>query len=560
MKAETRKKISESIKKAWREGRKKPRKHSELTKKKLSRSISRKWEEGSYKSIEGINLSNAHKEKISSSVRVKWADDDYRESKTRASKNYWMKSSSRDKASKFAKDKWIDDDYREITLEAIRKATTRPEYRELQRKLGLSKSEITRSFLKELWDDPLLRYAASVRAKARVDDVIRHKLSENSKKMWKDPQKRPKLLAHLDAIKKTIEYKENQNRSMRDPEVRARITSAVREAMASPEVIDKLSKAAIRNWSKKEYRERMVLVRALGQTKPTNIELALESILNSLGICYYMHTFVGLHEFDFVIPSHNIIIEVQGDYWHRRPRKVSADKARLTYIRRYYKRFDIKYVWEHEFFCQRRVYDKVAYWLGISETKVDFNFRDLVINKLSYSEASEFLSVYHYLGSIGKGGFSYGVFHNDVLIACVHLSSITRKEIATSMSMNPKNVFELSRMAIRPSHQKKNLASWLLARVIPMIRSDTQSVTRLVAFSDMSYGHRGTVYLAAGWKQLGQTSPDYWYVDKDGYTMHKKTLYNRARKMSLTERQFAEQYGYRKVWGHGKIKFIRDIR
>ena len=47
-----------------------------------------------------------------------------------------------------------------------------------------------------------------------------------------------------------------------------------------------------------------------------------------------------------------------------------------------------------------------------------------------------------------------------------------------------------------------------------------------------------------------------WYVDEDGYVMHKKTLYQRAVKMKMKEREFAEEHKYRKVWGGKKLRFV----
>jgi len=66
----------------------------------------------------------------------------------------------------------------------------------------------------------------------------------------------------------------------------------------------------------------------------------------------------------------------------------------------------------------------------------------------------------------------------------------------------------------------------------------------------------GTAYKASNFKLHHQTEPDYWYVDGDGYVMHKKTLYNRATKLRMTENAFAEQYGYVKKFGGPKLCYV----
>jgi hypothetical protein len=38
--------------------------------------------------------------------------------------------------------------------------------------------------------------------------------------------------------------------------------------------------------------------------------------------------------------------------------------------------------------------------------------------------------------------------------------------------------------------------------------------------------------------------------------MHKKSLYNKAVKMGIKESEYAEQFGYQKVYGSDKLKFV----
>lgn len=50
--------------------------------------------------------------------------------------------------------------------------------------------------------------------------------------------------------------------------------------------------------------------------------------------------------------------------------------------------------------------------------------------------------------------------------------------------------------------------------------------------------------------------PSYWYVDRDGWVMHKKTLYNHARSLKMTEKEFSDKYEYVKVFGGKKYRFL----
>jgi hypothetical protein len=53
--------------------------------------------------------------------------------------------------------------------------------------------------------------------------------------------------------------------------------------------------------------------------------------------------------------------------------------------------------------------------------------------------------------------------------------------------------------------------------------------------------------------------PSYWYVDKDNYVMHKKTLWDHAMSLKLPEKVFAEKYGYTRIDGKEKLRFIYHL-
>src|SRR5690606_35250900 len=147
---------------------------------------------------------------------------------------------------------------------------------------------------------------------------------------------------------------------------------------------------------------------------------------------------------------------------------------------------------------------------------------------------------------------------NDTLIAICKFTSVIRKEVATSMNLKTSEVLELDRFCIHPQYQKENFASWFISRCVKLI--DDPKITHLISFADSTFGHSGTIYKAANWKQVSIVKPSYHYVNKDGLTLHKKTLYNHARSMKKTESEYAGEYGYQKVYGKEKTKFILKLK
>jgi hypothetical protein len=81
-------------------------------------------------------------------------------------------------------------------------------------------------------------------------------------------------------------------------------------------------------------------------------------------------------------------------------------------------------------------------------------------------------------------------------------------------------------------------------------------VSLVIAYADTTVGHTGTIYKSANFELHHEVAPDYWYVDDDGYVMHKKTLYGKARNLNMSESEFASAKGYFKKWGGKKLCFV----
>jgi hypothetical protein len=82
---------------------------------------------------------------------------------------------------------------------------------------------------------------------------------------------------------------------------------------------------------------------------------------------------------------------------------------------------------------------------------------------------------------------------------------------------------------------------------------------KLVSFADTTHNHLGIIYKACNWTKDGEVTPDYWYSDNLGYVCHKKTLWNHAKKMQMTESEYCRRFNYIKVWGNKKHRFIYDL-
>lgn len=412
--------------------------------------------------------------------------------------------------------------------------------------------------------------------------IDRKKCSQNAKKLWSDPVKAGRIVAHLRSDKMREAVSNKNKRLFSDEEWKRRwiakinrqaISDKSKEMWKSEEFRRKISKSfserCKKQWqdpayrakieayrSTEEYKDRNALVRQrMAENKSSKQQDILCSLLDDLGVPYQQEVKIGYYLFDCLVGS--LLIEVQGYYWHSLPKTIRNDKSKATYLRKYFPNYTLRYIWEHEFSNKSRVVSLLRYWLGLSEPEnVDFSFNDIDIKIIDHKEAELFISKYHYAGRLGRSGFHISYYLEDKLIAVCAYAYPVRKEVAIKQGLRYKQVFELIRLAIHPQYQKKNFASFIIGRSVRLVKKQHPEIRRLVSFADSTYNHRGIVYEASNWKFDGEVNPSYWYVDNDGYICHKKTLWNKAKEMKLTEAEYCDKYEYRKVWGGPKRRFV----
>ena len=411
---------------------------------------------------------------------------------------------------------------------------------------------------RRFWDENRDKWKSSYMSHLLNDDEYIELMMDSGKKAWLDQEFRDLMVSdevkskRLKSLSKTLEdpayrvrLSENSKRNWTDDEYRRVISEKSKARMCTPEGRASASINGSKPWIDNSFREKMALVRA-SQPRVSSIQVLLYSFLDDLGVDYFKEgpdTVIGFYCFDCLIPGKkNLLIECQGDYWHSLDNVVSRDRSKFTYISRYFPEFEIMYLWEREFYSKDRVLDRLKLKLGIDIETVDFNFSDVEIFEPSGSEVKSFLDSYHYIGS-GRGGIRVGARVGDSLIAVAVFSPPLRQNMDFGGDFR-----ELSRFCIHPCYHKKNFGSWLLSRFIKSVKD----VPLIVAYSDGTVGHDGGLYKASNFKLSHSVEPDYWYVDRDGYVMHKRTLYGRAVNLGMKESEFAEKHGYSKKFGGPK--------
>lgn len=259
---------------------------------------------------------------------------------------------------------------------------------------------------------------------------------------------------------------------------------------------------------------------------------------------------------DCIVPKQgkmdkDLIIEVQGEYWHELKHVKLKDTQKRTYIERHTD-YNLMYLSELEVRNWDSVKNKLNNY-GIKLVEHVCRVSDLVIKRINETQTQLFYSIFHYSSSVRKGAITFGVYYDDQLVAAISYSNPIRQQVASSLGHQLNEVLEISRMARTTNLRCKNLLSWLISKTIKQLSRDVRII---VSYSDETYHHDGTVYKASNFRCDKQLDEDYFYVDHSGARFHKKTIWDSSKKMKMSERDYANKHNLQKIYGGKKKRWL----
>lgn len=122
------------------------------------------------------------------------------------------------------------------------------------------------------------------------------------------------------------------------PEERRIYYAPVIAAMHSPEAQIKRTKTMNEMASRMTPEERHLKIlpalRVANVIQKSKLETKIEELLNALGVEFIFQHPVARYFADFYIPSKNLIIECDGEYWHNKPGAAEHDAKRDAHLRK----------------------------------------------------------------------------------------------------------------------------------------------------------------------------------------------------------------------------------
>lgn len=283
----------------------------------------------------------------------------------------------------------------------------------------------------------------------------------------------------------------------------------------------------------------------------SSLENKLADIMDNIGLRYNRQAVIDDFRYDFSI--NNVLIEVQGSYWHTKAQRRQRDayKRKLAYDNGR----KLVIIWDYELNKPELVKNRLLNAIS----KKEFNFKDSRVKAVDWAYAKELLNEFHYQGC-GRSGHCIGAMYNGKLIGVAVFAKPTRLETAAKQNICYNNILELTRLVIHPEYQSWNFASWFISKCTKSIKTSHPQISMLISFADLTFGHSGTVYKASNWEFDGYSEASYWYYYKrENRIYHKKTIWNRARDDNMTEKEYYIKHNLIKVWGQEKARYIYRI-
>lgn len=218
---------------------------------------------------------------------------------------------------------------------------------------------------KKLSEEHRRKISEGLREKIRTSDeerTRRSKVMRGEKNPAKRPEVREKLSQAIMGEKNPMKRSEvrekfkGEKHPMKRPELRERLRRITTESWKQQEYRKKLIEAHRRKRLTEEHRKKISegVKRHLGSfayeellawtepgrcaaihtTSGTSIERAVWEILDALGVEYETQKQIGPYFVDICIPSRNLVIECDGEWWHSQPEAIRRDKAKDTYLKK----------------------------------------------------------------------------------------------------------------------------------------------------------------------------------------------------------------------------------
>jgi hypothetical protein len=291
--------------------------------------------------------------------------------------------------------------------------------------------------------------------------------------------------------------------------------------------------------------------------KNSKLEESIRDFLNDNKISHLDNNRKILNgkEIDLLIETHKLGIEIDGNYYHS---EIRGEKDRIFHINKsklaYDKDIKLIHIFEDELLYKKDiVFSRLSNLLSLNNNKI--YARKCKIKNVTKKEATGFLNKNHIQGnSIDK--IRIGLYLDDELVSLMTFGGL-RKVLGSSIV---EGNYELVRFANKLNTSVIGGFSKLLKHFIKNYQPK-----KILTYADIRWSgldENETVYFKNGFKYVGNTPPNYWYLKIGEYnnrfhrfSFRKDVLIKEGFDSKLTEFDIMRIKGYDRIWDCGNMKF-----
>lgn len=151
------------------------------------------------------------------------------------------------------------------------------------------------------------------------------------------------------------------------------------------------------------------------------------------------------------------------------------------------------------------------------------------LEEITRKQATSVIELFHYSKSTRgvNGRINLGLMFNGKIYGVAIVGQPATPNVAAKYSAGGMlKVLELRRFCCVDA-TPKNTESYFLSKIIWWLRKNTDC-DRVISFADETYGHSGTIYKAANWREIGVSAPEK-KIEWRGFRYHRRALWQHTR-------------------------------
>lgn len=266
-------------------------------------------------------------------------------------------------------------------------------------------------------------------------------------------------------------------------------------------------------------------------------------------------------ELDLLIEDHNVAFEINGLYWHcdirgKKPRIYHINKTEIAEKNN----IQLIHIFEDEIINKSKIIKtKIDYLLNNTKNYNFVGARKCKIEKVSQNNYNKFYEENHLQGKVIGANFSYGLFYNHELIACITFGQ-QRISLGNKKQLNE---YELFRFCTKSGFIVPGAASKLFSYFVK-----NHNPNKIISYADRRWTstvNKNTVYQNLGFKEINKSEPNYYYLLKeDNYRKRQNRFKFRKSELSkllsvydpnISEWENMKNNGHDRIWDCGTIKY-----